>query len=74
MNSFKHRICVSGMSVIEPTLVALEEFQEHDSGWALSRILDLTVREQIQSYARRMLHQITARHNEESDDQRAIDG
>jgi len=29
--------------VIEPTLVALEEFQECDSGWALSRILDLTV-------------------------------
>jgi len=29
--------------VIEPTLTALEEFQERDSGWALSRILDLTV-------------------------------
>jgi len=29
--------------VIEPTLAALEEFQERDSGWALSRILDLTV-------------------------------
>ena len=29
--------------VIEPTLALLEEFQERDSGWALSRILDLTV-------------------------------
>ncbi|XP_026826253.1 uncharacterized protein LOC113562126 [Ooceraea biroi] len=29
--------------VIEPTLASLEEFQERDSGWALSRILDLTV-------------------------------
>ncbi|XP_071581046.1 uncharacterized protein, partial [Temnothorax nylanderi] len=29
--------------VIEPTLASLEEFQERDSGWALSRILNLTV-------------------------------
>lgn len=29
--------------VIEPTLTSLEEFQERDSGWALSRILDLMV-------------------------------
>ncbi|XP_025157565.1 uncharacterized protein LOC112589252 [Harpegnathos saltator] len=29
--------------VIEPTLASLEEFQERDSGWALLRILDLTV-------------------------------
>ncbi|KYN15671.1 hypothetical protein ALC57_12102 [Trachymyrmex cornetzi] len=29
--------------VIEPTLTSLEEFQERDSGWALSRILNLTV-------------------------------
>ncbi|XP_076683745.1 uncharacterized protein LOC143376874 [Andrena cerasifolii] len=29
--------------VIEPTLASLEEFLEHDSGWALSRILNLTV-------------------------------
>ncbi|XP_050452581.1 uncharacterized protein LOC126852138 [Cataglyphis hispanica] len=29
--------------VIEPTLASLEEFQERDSGWALSRILDLTI-------------------------------
>ncbi|XP_071652526.1 uncharacterized protein [Temnothorax longispinosus] len=29
--------------VIEPTLVKLEEFQERDSGWALSRILNLMV-------------------------------
>ena len=29
--------------VIETTLTSLEEFQERDSGWALSRILDLTV-------------------------------
>ncbi|XP_070153685.1 uncharacterized protein [Polyergus mexicanus] len=29
--------------VVEPTLASLEEFQERDSGWALSRILDLTV-------------------------------
>jgi len=28
--------------VIEPMLAALEKFQERDSGWALSRILDLT--------------------------------
>ncbi|XP_036140462.1 uncharacterized protein LOC118644854 [Monomorium pharaonis] len=27
--------------VIEPTLASLEEFQERDSGWALSRILNL---------------------------------
>ena len=29
--------------VIEPTLASLEEFQERDSGWALSKIIDLTV-------------------------------
>ncbi|XP_071574661.1 uncharacterized protein [Temnothorax nylanderi] len=29
--------------VIEPTLASLEEFQERDSGWALTRILNLTV-------------------------------
>ncbi|KYN16311.1 hypothetical protein ALC57_11429, partial [Trachymyrmex cornetzi] len=29
--------------VIEPTLTSLEEFQECDSGWALSRILNVTV-------------------------------
>ncbi|XP_036150345.1 uncharacterized protein LOC105835717, partial [Monomorium pharaonis] len=29
--------------VIEPTLVSLEEFQERDSGWALSTILSLTI-------------------------------
>ncbi|XP_025265533.1 uncharacterized protein LOC105250885 [Camponotus floridanus] len=29
--------------VIETTLASLEEFQERDSGWALSRILNLTV-------------------------------
>ena len=29
--------------VIEPTLTSLEEFQERDSGWALSRILNLIV-------------------------------
>jgi len=28
--------------VIEPTLAVFEEFQERDSGWVLSRILDLT--------------------------------
>ncbi|XP_071570633.1 uncharacterized protein [Temnothorax nylanderi] len=31
------------LHVIEPTLAKLEEFQERDSGWALSRILNLTV-------------------------------
>ena len=31
------------LHVIEPTLASLEEFQERDSGWALSRILNLTV-------------------------------
>jgi len=29
--------------IIEPTLALLDEFQERDSGWALSRILNLTV-------------------------------
>jgi len=29
--------------VVEPTLTSLEEFQEHDSGWALSRILNLII-------------------------------
>jgi len=29
--------------VIEPILASLEEFQERDSGWALSRILNLTI-------------------------------
>ncbi|XP_071574388.1 uncharacterized protein [Temnothorax nylanderi] len=31
------------LHVIEPTLALLDEFQERDSGWALSRILNLTV-------------------------------
>ncbi|KYQ49092.1 hypothetical protein ALC60_11847, partial [Trachymyrmex zeteki] len=29
--------------VVEPVLASLEEFQERDNGWALSRILNLTV-------------------------------
>lgn len=29
--------------IVEPTLAALDEFQERDSGWALSRIHNLTV-------------------------------
>lgn len=29
--------------VVEPTLAFLEEFQKDDSGWALSRIFDLTI-------------------------------
>jgi len=29
--------------VVEPTLTSLEEFQECDSGWALSRILNLLI-------------------------------
>jgi len=29
--------------VIEPTLASLEKFQGRDSGWALSRILNLTI-------------------------------
>jgi len=31
------------LRVVEPILTSLEEFQERDSGWALSRILNLTV-------------------------------
>ncbi|XP_077270171.1 uncharacterized protein LOC143901620 [Temnothorax americanus] len=31
------------LHVIEPTLAKLEEFQKRDSGWALTRILNLTV-------------------------------
>jgi len=31
------------LCVVEPTLTSLEEFQERDSGWALSRILNLIV-------------------------------
>jgi len=31
------------LHVVEPILASLEEFQERDSGWALSRILNLTV-------------------------------
>jgi len=31
------------LRVAEPILALLEEFQERDSGWALSRILNLTV-------------------------------
>ena len=44
-NSSTHPICRSGIErcVIEPTLASLEEFQERDSGWALTRILNLTV-------------------------------
>jgi len=33
---------MSGTSVIKTTLT-LEEFQERDNGWTLSRILDLTI-------------------------------
>ncbi|XP_036142333.1 uncharacterized protein LOC105836820 [Monomorium pharaonis] len=29
--------------IVEPTLASLEEFQERDSGWALSRISNLTI-------------------------------
>jgi len=31
------------LRIVEPILVLLEEFQERDSGWALSRILNLTI-------------------------------
>jgi len=44
MNSFARLIYAwYERRVIEPTLASLEEFQERDSGWALSRILNLTV-------------------------------
>jgi len=45
--------------VIEPILTSLEKFPERDSGWTLSRILNLTVNvtiEQVQSVARGMPH------------------
>jgi len=52
--------------VIEPTLAALEEFQEHDTrGCALSRILDLTVNVNMYNPMCRMLCEIIARHNDE---------
>jgi len=31
------------LRVVEPTLTSLEEFQERDSGWALSRIINLLI-------------------------------
>jgi len=31
------------LRIVEPILASLEEFQERDSRWALSRILNLTV-------------------------------
>jgi len=31
------------LRIVEPILTSLEEFQERDSGWALSRILNLTI-------------------------------
>jgi len=31
--------------VVEPTLTLLEEFQERDNAWALSRIFNLTINE-----------------------------
>jgi len=31
------------LRVVEPTLASLEEFQERDSGWALSRIINLLI-------------------------------
>jgi len=31
------------LRVVESILASLKEFQEHDSGWALSRILNLTI-------------------------------
>lgn len=34
---------MNGTSVVELTLAALDEFQERDSGWTLSRIFDLTI-------------------------------
>jgi len=60
------------LCVIEPTLASLEEFQEHDSRWALSRILNLTVNIN-KSFARRILYQITAgNYDEKSGSQHTI--
>jgi len=57
--------------VIEPTLAALEEFQESGSVTTDGHCHESSIlRKQVQSYACRMLCEITARHNgEESDDQ-----
>ncbi|KYN11359.1 hypothetical protein ALC57_16488 [Trachymyrmex cornetzi] len=45
--------------VIEPTLASLEEFQERDSGWALSRILNLVVNvNKLNKYAHKKLFSI----------------
>jgi len=46
--------------IIEPMLALLEEFQERDSGWALSPMLNLTVNVNRYKYARGMSHYITA--------------
>ncbi|KYN42708.1 hypothetical protein ALC56_02867 [Trachymyrmex septentrionalis] len=43
--------------ITEATLTSLEEFQERDSGWALSRILNDYQCEQTKSHARGMLYQ-----------------
>ena len=60
--------------IIEPILASLEEFQEHDSGWALSRILNLTINVK-KSPARRMSHRSATRNSDEtSGDQYSFDG
>ncbi|KAG5337785.1 GVQW3 protein, partial [Acromyrmex heyeri] len=42
--SVKVNIAFYERHVIEPTLTSLEEFQERDRGWALSRVLYLTIK------------------------------
>jgi len=54
--------------VVEPTLSLLEEFQERDSGWAMSRILSLTVNANKHNPLRTRC-QIPARNAKESGNQ-----
>lgn len=61
--------------VIESTLASLKEFQERDSKWAPSQMLNLTVNVNeinIILCARDVTSTVTGNYNEESDDERAI--
>jgi len=77
VNSFEYLREWCELRDVEPTLTSLEKFQEHDSGWTLSRILNLTIN--VNKY--NPLHAgcyielpWEMNYDEESDNQRAVYG
>jgi len=59
---------------VEPTLTSLEKFQERDSGWTLSHILNLTININKYNPLHAGCYNYVGNYDEVSGNQRAIYG